>query len=132
MHYRGRPKWGWQDDVCTRVPPDHCGYYSVRNVDLIAQGLSPFDPALAMMTAGRLMLREIGQRVAAMVDFPLESTLSGGGYARRVRRCTLMASNLTGNTLLALTFINCATFSLQATDNMEVLRISGRTVTLST
>lgn len=60
------------------------GVTRFANVDLIAQGLSPFDPGLAIMTAGRLMLREIAQHAAAMVDFALESTLSGVGYSRLI------------------------------------------------
>lgn len=60
------------------------GITRFANVDLIAQGLSPFAVGLATMTAGRLMLREVGRHAAAMVDFALESTLSGVGYSRLI------------------------------------------------
>ena len=43
MHYRCRPKWGRQDDFCAGVPlPIVAGVTRFANVDLIAQGLSPF------------------------------------------------------------------------------------------
>ena len=51
------------------------------NADLIAAGLSPFNPDAAAIRAGRLMLEEIGQRVAQRRSFAIETTLSGRGYA---------------------------------------------------
>ena len=52
------------------------------NVDLIAAGLSPFDPDRAVIQAGRLMLSEIERRVRKGQSFAFETTLSGQGYAR--------------------------------------------------
>jgi len=54
------------------------------NVDLIAAGLSPFDPQRAALRAGRLMLLEIARRVRAGESFAFETTLSGKNYARLV------------------------------------------------
>ena len=54
------------------------------NVDLIAAGLSPFDPQRAARRAGRLMLLEIARRVRAGESFAFETTLSGKNYARLV------------------------------------------------
>jgi predicted ABC-type ATPase len=54
------------------------------NGDLIAQGLAPFDPRLAAVPAGRLLLREVSRLAGARTDFALESTLSGIGYARHL------------------------------------------------
>jgi predicted ABC-type ATPase len=54
------------------------------NVDLIAAGLSPFDPQRAALRAGRLMLVEIARRVRAGESFAFETTLSGKNYARLV------------------------------------------------
>lgn len=56
------------------------------NVDLIAAGLSPFDPDRAGIRAGRLMLTEIGRRVSNGHSFAFETTLSGHGYARLIPR----------------------------------------------
>jgi predicted ABC-type ATPase len=56
------------------------------NADLIAAGLSPFDPAAAAIQAGRLMLSEIDRRLQAQESFAFESTLSGLSYARQIPR----------------------------------------------
>jgi len=52
------------------------------NVDLIAAGLSPFDPDRAAIRAGRLMIAEIRRRIRNGDSFAFETTLSGQGYAR--------------------------------------------------
>jgi predicted ABC-type ATPase len=54
------------------------------NVDLIAAGLSPFDPDRAAIQAGRIMLSEIGRRVRKGDSFAFETTLSGRVYARLI------------------------------------------------
>ena len=54
------------------------------NVDLIAAGLSPFNPDLAAIQAGRIMLSEIQRRVRKGESFAFETTLSGHGYARMI------------------------------------------------
>jgi predicted ABC-type ATPase len=54
------------------------------NVDLIAAGLSPFDPKRAAIQAGRIMLSEIQRRVRKRESFAFETTLSGHVYARIV------------------------------------------------
>jgi predicted ABC-type ATPase len=52
------------------------------NADLIAAGLSPFDPALAAIKAGRLMLQAIQEHVKKGESFAFETTLAGYVYAR--------------------------------------------------
>ena len=54
------------------------------NVDLIAAGLSPFDPNRAAIRAGRIMISEIQRRVRKGESFAFETTLSGLVYARLV------------------------------------------------
>src|SRR5689334_8705088 len=54
------------------------------NVDLIAAGLSPFDPDRAAIQAGRIMLAEIQRRVRKHESFAFETTLSGHVYARMI------------------------------------------------
>lgn len=56
------------------------------NVDLIAAGLSPFDPDRAAIRAGRIMLAEIQRRVRKGESFAFETTLSGHNYARLIPR----------------------------------------------
>lgn len=54
------------------------------NADLIAAGLSPFDPDAAALRAGRLMLRSIDDFVERGESFAIETTLAGSGYARMI------------------------------------------------
>lgn len=56
------------------------------NADLIAAGLSPFDPDAVALKAGRLMLREIDDCVKQKESFAFETTLSGLGYLARIRK----------------------------------------------
>ena len=56
------------------------------NADLIAAGLSPLKPELAVLAGGRLLLRELDRLAVARADFAFESTLSGLTYASRIRR----------------------------------------------
>jgi predicted ABC-type ATPase len=56
------------------------------NADLIAQGLSPFSPESAAMRAGRIMLDLLDDLAKRREDFAFETTLSGRGYLRWLRR----------------------------------------------
>lgn len=56
------------------------------NADLIAAGLSPFDPDAAALQAGRLMIAEIRRLVAQEESFAIESTLSGKCSTTPVRK----------------------------------------------
>jgi len=56
------------------------------NVDLIAAGLSPFDPERAALRAAKLMLEEIHRRVRQGASFAFEKTLAGRNYARWIPR----------------------------------------------
>ena len=60
----------------------HCPEFI--NVDLIAAGLSPFNPDRAAIQAGRVMLSEIQRRVRKGESFAFETTLSGHVYARMI------------------------------------------------
>jgi predicted ABC-type ATPase len=56
------------------------------NADLIAAGLAPFAPESAAIQAGRLMLQELERYFALRASFAFETTLSGRGYLRLVRK----------------------------------------------
>jgi predicted ABC-type ATPase len=56
------------------------------NADLIAAGLSPLAPEQQLLAASRLFLQQIEQHFAEGRDFAFETTLSGRGYLRLVRR----------------------------------------------
>jgi predicted ABC-type ATPase len=65
--------------------PNEAGCPIFVNADLIAAGLSPFDPSGAAVKAGRLMLGEIQEHVKHGRSFAFETTLSGRGYLRSIR-----------------------------------------------
>ncbi len=54
------------------------------NADLIAYGLSPFNPEIAMIRAGRLMIEQMTSFVRQRESFAFETTLSGLRYARLI------------------------------------------------
>jgi hypothetical protein len=60
----------------------HCPTFI--NADLIAAGLSPFQPETVAVRAGRLMLEEIEERVRHRQSFAFETTLSGRTYAKKI------------------------------------------------
>ena len=62
--------------------PDYAKCLEFVNVDLIANGLSPFDPERAALKAGRIMLEQIHSLGNRGLDFGFETTLSGKSYLR--------------------------------------------------
>jgi predicted ABC-type ATPase len=64
--------------------PAEAGMPIFVNADLIAAGLSPFDPDRAAVQAGRLMVRAIRGHVSRGEDFAFETTLAGRRYARAI------------------------------------------------
>lgn len=60
--------------------PDYVKCLEFVNVDLIANGISPFDPERAALRAGRIMLEQIHSLAERCVDFGFETTLSGKTY----------------------------------------------------
>lgn len=66
--------------------PDYAQCRRFINPDLIAAGLSPFDPTAAAAEAGRLVLREVERAIRGGESFAFESTLSGRTYLRLLRQ----------------------------------------------
>ena len=56
------------------------------NADLIAAGLSPFEPEKVNVAAMRLMVERIRECVEQRLDFSVESTLAGRTYANLIRQ----------------------------------------------
>src|SRR5687768_8186986 len=56
------------------------------NPDLIASGLSPLQPEVAALAAGRLFLQQLDRLGKTKDDFAFESTLSGLTYVNRLKR----------------------------------------------
>ncbi len=55
------------------------------NADLIARGLSPFEPDAGMLRAGRTVLERIAEFTEARTDFAFETTLAGRSYVPLLR-----------------------------------------------
>ncbi|HEX4123776.1 MAG TPA: AAA family ATPase [Tepidisphaeraceae bacterium] len=66
--------------------PSEAGVLRFINADLISQGLSPFAPGEAAISAGKIMLLQIAAYVAAGKSFAFETTPSGRNYARHIPR----------------------------------------------
>jgi predicted ABC-type ATPase len=60
--------------------PDYANCREFVNADLIAAGLSPFNPEGRAIQAGRLMLDRIEALAWARTDFGFETTLAGRGW----------------------------------------------------
>lgn len=66
--------------------PNDAGVVHFVNADLIAGGLSPLRPELAVLAAGRLFLAELDRLAKSMQSFSFETTLSGQVYLGRLKR----------------------------------------------
>ena len=69
--------------------PKEAGVVNFVNADLIAAGLSPLDPSLARLTAGRLVLAELHRLARSRVSFAFETTMSGRTYLASLKRWKL-------------------------------------------
>jgi predicted ABC-type ATPase len=84
------------------------------NVDLIAQGLSPFNPDKAALQASKLMLTQIANKVKRRESFAFETTLSGRNYARHIPQWQQAGY-----------YVKLVFLSLPSTD-LAVARVKGR------
>jgi len=57
--------------------PNYAKCPNFVNADLIAHGLSPFEPSIAAIKAGKLVLSRINEFAEIGADFGFETTLSG-------------------------------------------------------
>ncbi len=64
--------------------PNEAGCPEFVNADLIAAGLSPFQPEKAAFSAGRIMLERIGELASGGKSFALETTLATRTYLRLI------------------------------------------------
>lgn len=66
--------------------PDYADCREFVNADLIAAGLSPFNPESLALQAGKLMLERIETLSQAGVDFGFETTLAGRRWVPLLQR----------------------------------------------
>ncbi|PIQ87391.1 MAG: Zeta toxin family protein [Candidatus Omnitrophica bacterium CG11_big_fil_rev_8_21_14_0_20_45_26] len=62
--------------------PDYVECFEFINADLIAKGLSPFDPSRVAIKAGKLLLEQIQAYSKRRIDFAFETTFSGKNYKK--------------------------------------------------
>ena len=65
---------------------DWLGLMEFVNADVIASGLSAFDPEHAAMEAGRVMLHRLRELAAQKKNFAFETTLATRSYAKWLRQ----------------------------------------------
>lgn len=66
--------------------PQEAGCPVFINADLIASGLSPFDPTRVAIRSGRVMLQMIREHAERGDSFAFETTLAGRNYVRAIPR----------------------------------------------
>jgi predicted ABC-type ATPase len=57
--------------------PDEAKQLEFVNADLIARGLSPYDPDSAAIEAGKIVLRRVRELISRRIGFTWETTMSG-------------------------------------------------------
>jgi predicted ABC-type ATPase len=80
------PNGAGKTTFARRYLSDEVAIVHFINADLIAAGLSPLVPARAALRAGRFVLAEIERLAKERENFAFESTLSGRGYAAKLKR----------------------------------------------
>ena len=80
------PNGAGKTTFATEFLPNEADCPIFINADLIASGLSPFQPDWVAVRAGKLMLNMINDYVSRGESFAFETTLSGLGYARSIPR----------------------------------------------
>jgi len=71
-----------------RFLPDEAKQLEFVNADLIARGLSPYDPDSVAMEAGKIALKRIRELISQRIGFTWETTMSGktaAGWLRGAR-----------------------------------------------
>lgn len=80
LHIVAGPNGAGKTTFATRFLPKYAHCKEFVNADLIAKGLSPFDPDAATFSAGRIVLHRIKDFLEKKCDFGFETTLSGKTY----------------------------------------------------
>ncbi len=80
------PNGAGKTTFATEFLPLYANCRNFINADLIARGLSPFDPDAGLLRAGRTVLERIAEFTEARTDFAFETTLSGRAYVPLLRR----------------------------------------------
>ena len=82
LHILAGPNGAGKTTFANEFLPDYMACLNFVNADLIAKGLSPFNPQSAAIKAGRLMLEQTYYFADQKLDFGIETTLSGKSNIR--------------------------------------------------
>jgi predicted ABC-type ATPase len=77
----GGPNGAGKTTISRAVIAETLGIAEFVNADVIAQGLSGFDPERAALSAGRIMLARLKDLAASRADFAFETTLASRTFA---------------------------------------------------
>lgn len=98
------------------VLPDMLNCNIFINADEIARGLSPFDPSLSSIEAGRLMLKKINKFIPEKKDFAFETTLS----SRTFRNTILYAKKFGYEVTLVFFWLNSVDLAYERVENRVI------------
>lgn len=82
----GGPNGAGKSTAAPRLLKGALGVVEFLNADLIARGLSPFDPDSAALAASEVMLRRMDDLADKGISFGLETTLAARSLAPRLRK----------------------------------------------
>lgn len=94
LHVVAGPNGAGKSTFARLYLPDYADCKEFVNADLIAAGLSPFNPESLALEAGRLMLERIEALARAGTDFGFETTLSGRSRLAVLKRLRRMGYRL--------------------------------------
>src|SRR5947199_9362172 len=77
LYIIGGPNGVGKTTFANRYLPDEARQLEFVNADLIAKGLSPFDPDSVSIEAGKIALKRIRELIASKTGFTWETTMSG-------------------------------------------------------
>jgi predicted ABC-type ATPase len=86
LHIIAGPNGAGKTTFAREFLPFYADCREFVNANLIAQGLSPFDPQAASIRAGRLMLERISELSTRRLTFGFETTLAGKTYLNLITR----------------------------------------------
>jgi predicted ABC-type ATPase len=81
-----RPNGAGKTTFAREFLPKYVDCREFLNADLIAAGISPFDPDSAAISAGRVLLSRMRELIRQGKDFGFETTLAGRSYMSAFRQ----------------------------------------------
>ena len=79
------PNGSGKTTFANKFLPNYAHCPNFINADLIAKGLSPFEPQIVAIKAGKLVIEQINDFVIKNMDFALETTMAGKTYVKLLK-----------------------------------------------